>query len=70
MRPVIAGAAAGIAIALSGARLLDALLFGVAAIDPLSFAAAAASLAAVSAVAAWLPARRASTADPVAALRQ
>lgn len=70
MRPVILGAAAGTALAVSGARLLDALLFGVAAIDSVSFGAALLVLTAVSAFAAWVPARRASTADPVEALRR
>jgi hypothetical protein len=70
LRPVLAGALVGIAIAVAAARLLSQLVYGVGAFDLLSFSAAVAVLLAVSAGAAWLPARRASLQDPVAVLRE
>jgi putative ABC transport system permease protein len=64
---------AGIAIGIFGSmavtRVLAALLFGVSPIDPATYAAVATGLGAVALVATWLPARRASRVDPVAALR-
>jgi predicted permease len=63
----------GVAIGLLGAwaltRSLATLLFGVSATDPLTFVAIAALLTLVAVVASALPARRASQADPMLALR-
>jgi putative ABC transport system permease protein len=63
----------GIAIGLAGAygisRLLTSLLFGVKPNDPFTFAAVAVVLALISLVACWIPARRATRVDPLAALR-
>jgi putative ABC transport system permease protein len=67
--PVAIGVVAGVAGAASSARLIQALLFGVAPTDLKSFAGAIGALIAVAACAAWLPARRASAADPVSTLR-
>ncbi len=64
------GVACGIAGALLVGRLLDALLFGVAASDPVSLVTAALGFAAVAALACLVPAWRAGTADVLAALRQ
>jgi putative ABC transport system permease protein len=50
-------------------RLLTSFLFGVTATDPLSFAFAALLLVVVVLAASYLPARRASRLDPIAALR-
>jgi len=66
-------AGAGIAIGLAGSliltRFLSTLLFGVGATDPVTFIAVATLLAAVSLLASYIPARRATRIDPIAALR-
>jgi predicted permease len=64
-----AGIAVGVPATLIAARLISAKLYGVGPADPLTFSAAAALLLAVSALAGFLPARRASNIDPMAALR-
>ncbi len=64
-----AGLALGLAGALAVTRVLDSLLFGVTASDPLTFAAVSAALIMVLVLAAYLPARRATRVDPIAALR-
>jgi predicted permease len=63
------GVTLGWIAALATARLLAAWLYGVGAMDPLTFVAAPALLALVAVVASYLPARRASRVDPMAALR-
>jgi predicted permease len=72
MREVLMLAAAGVAIGLVGAwaatRLIQAQLFGVAPTDLLTMAAAALGIVAVAALSGYLPARRATTIDPVQAL--
>jgi predicted permease len=65
-----AGAAVGLLGALGLTRTLESLLFGVRPTDPLTFAAVIAILAAVATLACYLPARRATRADPVEALRE
>jgi putative ABC transport system permease protein len=67
--PVAFGLVAGGAAATGAVRLIRTLLFGVDATDVPSFAAAIGTLVVVSSCAAWLPARRASTADPAITLR-
>ena len=69
-RLVAIGVACGLAGALLVGRLLDALLFGVAASDPASLAIAAVAFAGVAALACVVPAWRAGAADVSAALRQ
>jgi predicted permease len=64
-----AGIAVGIGASLAATRVLSALLFGVGPMDPVTYAAVSAGLAAVAMLATWLPARRASRIDPIAALR-
>jgi putative ABC transport system permease protein len=65
----LAGAAAGIAAALSLTRFLASLLFGIPAWDPVAFIAAPSVLLGVALAAVWLPAQRASRIDPIRALR-
>jgi ABC-type antimicrobial peptide transport system permease subunit len=66
---VMAGATVGIAGALMAARLLGALLFEVRPNDPGRLALAVIVLIGVGVIAAFVPARRATRIDPVAALR-
>jgi predicted permease len=67
---VIAGLALGGGLAYAASRLVDSRLYGVAPQDPLTMAAAGALLVLVALGAAYLPARRASRLDPMAALRR
>jgi putative ABC transport system permease protein len=69
LRLTVAGLAAGVVLAAFAARGLDALLYNVATVDPLVYLAAAALMALAATTATLLPARRASRADPVIALR-
>jgi ABC-type antimicrobial peptide transport system permease subunit len=64
------GVAAGLAISLAATRYMSSLLVGVTPNDPLTFAAVSLLLAAVAALACYVPARRATRIDPMAALRQ
>jgi predicted permease len=63
------GVAAGIPLALGASRVAQGLLFGLRATDAATLTAAAAVMVAVGLLAAYIPARRASRIDPLAALR-
>jgi len=66
----VLGIGAGVAIALLVTRLLQSLLFGVAATDPWTFTGVALLLLLAGAIASSLPARRAAEIDPLIALRE
>jgi predicted permease len=63
------GLAAGLAAALAATRLLSGMLVNVSATDPMILAGAALFLALMALAASYLPARRATQVDPIAALR-
>jgi putative ABC transport system permease protein len=73
LRQTILATAAGLAIGLAAAamltRYLEAMLFGITPLDAVTFVAAPAVLAVVALVACFLPARRATSIDPMVALR-
>jgi putative ABC transport system permease protein len=69
MRPVLAGLAVGTVAALALGRVLGSVLFGISAHDPLTIISVACVLAGTAALACWIPARRATRADPLDALR-
>lgn len=70
LRPVLAGIAAGIGIALVATRLMESLLYGVDPRDPLALGVVAALLLGVACAAAIVPARRATSVDPMLTLRE
>jgi putative ABC transport system permease protein len=65
----LVGSVAGVAGALATVRLLQGLLFGVSPTDPQVFVLVPLGLAAVALLACWIPARRATRLNPLAALR-
>jgi putative ABC transport system permease protein len=69
LRVLAAGVVLGLAGALVATRVLQRFLFGVTPTDPIAFTAVTLALVAIGLTAAWMPARRATRIDPVAALR-
>lgn len=67
---VVAGVLVGVALSLGVTRLVTSFLYGMKATDAGTLVASAAVLVLVGLAAAALPARRAATLDPVAALRE
>jgi putative ABC transport system permease protein len=65
----ILGILVGLAGSLALTRVLGALLYEVRGFDPLTFTSVAAVAAAAAALACYLPARRATAADPMQVLR-
>jgi ABC-type antimicrobial peptide transport system permease subunit len=68
-RLVAAGTAAGLLIALAGARVMQSLLFSTEPRDPITFVAVPVFLAVVALIACAIPALRASHIDPMTTLR-
>jgi predicted permease len=66
---IVIGSIAGAALALSFARFMESLLFGLKPHDPMTVAASACLLLVIGLIAGYLPARRAARVDPIVALR-
>jgi len=65
----IAGIALGLAASFGLTRLLASMLYGIAATDATTFIAVPIVLMAVASLASYIPARRATTIDPIISLR-
>jgi ABC-type antimicrobial peptide transport system permease subunit len=65
----LVGVAVGLPLAIAASRLLRSMLFSVSPSDPISFVAALAGMALITLLASAIPARRASSVDPIVALR-
>ncbi|HWB84084.1 MAG TPA: ABC transporter permease [Bryobacteraceae bacterium] len=63
------GSLVGLAVAACMTRIMASWLYGISPLDPLTYAAVSLGVVAAAAAASYLPARRASTLDPVEALR-
>ena len=66
---VIMGVVLGVAVALASTRFLSTLLYDVKAVDPIVFAAMSLMMIGVGMLASYMPARRASSVNPVEAMR-
>jgi predicted permease len=66
---VAIGIAIGVSAAAGLTRLMSSLLFGVSPLDPVTFVAVALGLVVAALLASYLPARKATTVDPVQALK-
>jgi len=69
VRPTLAGMVVGVVGAIVAGRALAGLLYGVSAADPVTYAGVLLGLGAAAAVAAYVPARRATRANPIVALK-
>jgi len=67
---IAVGLTAGVLGALGLTRYLEGMLYGIAALDGTTYAVVIAAFAAVAVLASYVPARRATRIDPLAALRQ
>jgi ABC-type antimicrobial peptide transport system permease subunit len=66
---VLVGVVIGMAAAFASTRLLGTLLYEVEAVDPLVFAVMSLMMVGIGVLASYMPARRASSVDPIEALR-
>ena len=66
---IVIGSVVGLIGALGISRLLSSLVVGISAVDPVTFIGVPAVLIGVGLIANYLPARRATRIDPMAALR-
>ena len=69
IRPIVAGVLAGVIASIALARLIRSLLFETSPNDPVTLAASALALGVLAGLGCYLPARRASLADPMQILR-
>ena len=69
LRLALVGVALGIVSAIALGRVLQSLLYGISAGDPLTFASVSLIAIAMASLACYLPARRATSVDPMIALR-
>ena len=69
LSPVVVGWAAGVLVALAAGGVIRGLLFGVTAQDPLTLASVTLVVLVTALLACYVPARRATTVDPMVALR-
>ena len=69
MRPVVIGALTGIAGCAAVSQVLSKVLYGIGSHDPIAFVGVPVFLLGIALVASYIPARRATRVDPVAALR-
>lgn len=69
-RVVAVGVVLGVGVGLAATRILSGILYGVETADPVTFAAVATVMLAVGMLASYVPARRASSVDPVEAIRE
>jgi putative ABC transport system permease protein len=69
VRLALIGLAAGLVLALVGARALRSQLYGIASSDPATYVALSCVLLLVAVLATYLPARRATRVDPAITLR-
>jgi len=63
------GVGVGLAVSLVMMRVIASLLFDVSPLDPLTYALVSVALTGATLLASYVPARRATTVDPIAALR-